>query len=453
MIDIDRLIGKALKRAEELGASEVELHVVEEKSVSIYVTSKGIEGIKKGTIVTADVRVSIGKKVTVQGCVVSSEYDVLNLVEKAVSIARVVPEDPNWVSLPRNCGYTTTFDLVDDKVKVFDIDMLTSIVKEALRLPPQVDRRASANEVVVDTGVIRKWIANNYSVNPVSYEKTLFSFVVEVKASEEGFESSYYRYYNAPTLKEFDLEAMVRDAVNIAVATLKAKPIETGRYNVVFMPTVFAAILRALLVPAIRADRVQKNRSPLARKLFTKVLSENITVIDDGSAPNMIGSAPFDDEGVPTKRKTVIDKGVLLTYLYDTYTAYIDNQESTGNAIRPGLGSPPIPSATNIIVIPGTKSVEDIIKDVRDALVVYATIGEWLSNPVNGNLGATVTNAIYYRNGEPIQPVKGVAISGNIYRLLNEDFEELSKEVELAGNMLVPAVCVRNVAIAGEKSG
>lgn len=452
MMDLERSIEKGIKRAEELGASEVEILVVEDSTVDILATRKGIESIRKGTVLTADVRVSVGKRVTVQGAVISSENDILSLVEKSVSIARVVPEDPNWVSLPKSYGYTQVYDIVDDKVKVGDIEFLTSIVNEALRTPNQVDKRAFASEVSVEAGVVRKWIGNSYTGKPISYEKTSFGFYINVKAVEDDHESSFYKFYSAPTLREFDLEGLAKDATSVAVATLKAKPIETGRYTTVFTPYVFAAILRALLVPAVRADQVQKNRSPLAKKLYSKVLSENLTIIDDGAAPNMMGSAPFDDEGVQTKRKTVIDKGVLLTYLYDTYTAYIDGQESTGNAVRFGLGSPPTPSATNLIVIPGFRPMEEIVKEVKEVLVVYRTIGEWLSNPVNGNLGATVTNAIYYRNGEPVQAVKGVTISGNIYSLFNEELVAISREVELVGNMLAPHVCVKNIAVAGEKT-
>ncbi|MEM3979776.1 MAG: TldD/PmbA family protein [Ignisphaera sp.] len=451
MIDVERIIEKGIKRAEELGATEVEILVIEDSTVDILATRKGIESIRRGTVLTADVRVAVGKKVTVQGAVISSENEVLDLVEKTVSIAKVVPEDPNWVSLPKNYGYTQVYDIVDDKVKVGDIEFLSSVINEALSLPSQVDRRAFANEVSVEAGVARKWLGNSYTSKAVVYEKTSFNFYINVKAVEEGYESSFYKFYSAPTLREFDLESLAKDATSVAIATIKAKPVETGKYIAVFTPYVFAAILRTLLVPAVRADQVQKNRSPLAKKLFTKVLSENLTIIDDGAAPNMAGSAPFDDEGVPTKRKTVIDKGVLITYLYDTYTAYIDGQESTGNAVRFGLGSPPMPSATNIIVIPGTRAVEDIIKDAKEVIVIYRTIGEWLSNPVNGNLGATVTNAIYYKNGEPVQAVKGITISGNIYSLFNEELVAVSREVELVGSMLVPHICVKDIAVAGEK--
>uniref|UniRef100_A0A7C2ZRB4 TldD/PmbA family protein n=1 Tax=Ignisphaera aggregans TaxID=334771 RepID=A0A7C2ZRB4_9CREN len=449
MIDVERIVEKGIKTAEGLGASEAEIHVVENSSVSIVATRRGIESVGRRSLLTVDVRVSLGKRVTVQGAVVSSEKDVLDLIERAVSIVKVVPEDPNWVSLPRNCGYTPTSGIVDNKVKNMDTEYYKSLIVDVLQKPGHIDKRAFASEVSVEAGTLRRWIGNSYTSSAMTYEKTSFFFGVAVKAVEEGYEGSYHSFYLAPTLKEFDPDHLVEKSTTLAVASLRAKPIDTGRYTVVLAPRVLAAVLRALLVPAIRADQVQKNRSPLAKKLFDKIFAESITIVDDGAAPNMIGSAPFDDEGIPTKRKTVVDKGALLTYLYDTYTAYIDNQESTGNAFRAGLGVPPAPNASNMIVIPGTDPLETIIRDVKDVIVVHATIGEWLSNPVNGNLGATITNAIYYKNGESVQAVKGVALSGNIYSMLAEDLVTLSREVELVGNMLVPSVCIRNVSIAG----
>lgn len=450
MIDIDKAIERGIKKAHQLGASEIEIYVVEEDTALANATQKGLEGIRRGITVSADVRVAIGKRVTVQGAIISSEEDLFNLIEKAMAIVKSVPEDINWVTLPRSYSFTPTYDIVDDRVRSCDIEFFTQLIDEVSNMPKELDKRAYASYIVIETSLIRKWISNSYVSTPASYEKTSFLFSLTVNAVENGYESSYHGYYLAPTLKEFDLKTLTEKTTSIAISTLRSRPIETGKYNVVFTPPVFASIIQILLVPAVRADQVQRNRSPLAKKLFSKVLSEDITMIDDGAAPNMIRSAPFDDEGVQTKRKTVIDKGVLMTYLYDTYTAYIDNQESTGNAIRPGIGLPPIPNATNIIIIPGLQSIDTIIRDVGDALVIYATIGEWLSNPVNGNLGATVTNAIYYKNGEPVQGVKGVTISGNIYNLLGENLIAISREVELVGNTLTPSVCVKEAIVAGK---
>ncbi|MEM4553923.1 MAG: TldD/PmbA family protein [Ignisphaera sp.] len=449
MIDVERIIEKGIRKAEELGATEVEIYVVDEYSTALSTTMKGFEGIRRGSTLTADVRVAIGKKVTVQGAIISTENDLDNLIEKAISIAKIVPEDPQWVSLPRDYGYTHVCDIVDERIRDMDETSSIELLRRAIELPKEIDVRAYTTLAEVELSYIRKWIGNSYE-KPLSYDKTSFYFAIDVKAVENGYESSYHSYYLAPTLREFDMNELIKNAVEVAVLTIRSKPIDTGSYNVIFMPQVLASILRTLIAPALRADQVQKNRSPLIKKLFSQVLSEEITIIDDGVAPNMIRSAPFDDEGVAMKRKTVVDKGVLLTYLYDTYTAYIDNQESTGNAVRHGLASPPVPDITNIILLPGTSSIENIVNDLKEAIVVYATIGEWLSNPVNGNLGATVVNAVYFKNGTPLHGVKGVTISGNIYNLLDRDLVAVSRDIELVGNMLVPAICSKNVAIAGK---
>lgn len=448
-MDIERIMEEGISRAHKLGVSEIEIFIVREASSTITVTHRGLEYAKKGDIITADIRIAINKKVTVQGAVISSKEDLFYLIEKAIAIAKSLPEDPNWTTLPRSYGYTPVYDIVDNRVRSGEINLFIEFIEEGLQITRELDKRAFTSMIEIATATIHKWVINSYINKPISYEKTSFLYNATVKAVDNGFESSYTASYLAPTLAEFNLRNLVEKATSIAISTLKSKPIESGIYNVIFSPSVFASIINTLLVPAVRADQVQKNRSPLTKKLFSKIFSEDITIIDDGAAPNMIRSAPFDDEGVSTKRKSIIDKGILLTYLYDTYTAYIDNQESTGNAIRPALGFPPMPNASNIIVIPGTQSVENIINDAKDVIIVYATIGEWLSNPVNGNLGATITNAVYYKNKEPIQGVKGVTISGNIYRLLDNDFIAITRDVELIQNILTPSIYVSNVVIGG----
>ncbi|MEL9941193.1 MAG: TldD/PmbA family protein [Ignisphaera sp.] len=450
-MDLIDMVVKGVRKAEQLGASEAEVYIVREYSTSITGDSRGVESILSGESISAFVRVVIGKRLSVQGAMMSKPSDIETLVENAVKIARASPEDPNWVSLPKRISSSQIMDIVDEKVKSPDIEFYTQIVKEALGKPSEISRNVLVNQAGVSLSFSERAIGNSYS-SPISYEKTDFVFGIEVKAVGEGSESSFHSYYNAPTLKEFKMDKVVEEATKIALSTLKAKPVETGVYKVVFTPRVFASILQALIVPAVRADMVQKKRSPLANKLFSEVLSQQLTVIDDGAAPNMPGSGPFDDEGVATKRKTVFDRGVLRTYLYDTYTANIDGRESTGNARRSG-SSNTFPDATNIIVLPGTEPLDSIIRDVRRGIIVYGTIGEWLSNAVSGFLNATVTHGLLIEGGEVKQAVKGVVISGDIYKILKDNLIGISKEFDAVSNYLVPAIAVDGVTVAGEGSG
>jgi len=446
-VDIAGIIERGLRKAEVLGASEAEIFIAREVSTSITGTVKGLENIESGESIAASLRIAIGKKISIQTCILSRAEDIDKVVEDAVKIARVAPEDRDWVSLPKSLGKTPLYYIVDDRIKKHNLDMFIDFVKRGLEKSNEIDKRAYTSEAKAQLSYIVKAIGNsNYS--PIESEKTVFSYIVEVKAIENGEESGYYNYYVAPTLNEFNLDKVVEDAVKIAVKGLRAKPVETGNYQVLFTPRIFASILSALIVPAVRADMVIKNRSPLKNKLYSEILSEKLTIIDDGAAPNMLNSSEFDDEGVATMRKTVFDRGTLVTYLYDTYTANIDGKSSTGNARR--TSSLVYPDATNIIVLPGTESIDSISRDIKKGIVIYNTIGEWLSNPVNGYLNATITNGIYIENGEEKHAVKGIVISGNIYEILSRNLATISKEYEHIGSILAPSTLVEKISVAGK---
>ncbi|MDW8010919.1 MAG: metallopeptidase TldD-related protein, partial [Sulfolobales archaeon] len=210
-------------------------------------------------------------------------------------------------------------------------------------------------------------------------------------------------------------------------------------------------VLQPLIVPAVCADSVQKGRSPLKNKVGSQVVSENLTIIDDGTHPGLVGTRGFDDEGVPTTRKYVIDRGVLKGFLYDTYTALIEGRNSTGNAFRSVPYSTPVPWISNLIVEGGHGSLSDLVKDVRRGVVVYSTIGEWLSNPVSGLLNATITNGMYVENGEEKFPVKGVVISGNIYDVLKPvDIRVSSERESCFGRFVLPALYLPKITLAGK---
>ena len=170
---------------------------------------------------------------------------------------------------------------------------------------------------------------------------------------------------------------------------------------------------------------------------------------DNGVLPGGLGSREFDDEGIPTRVNTVIERGILKTFLYDTYTAYKEGKESTGNALR-SYWSAPTPAPNNLILKVGDCSFDELISDVKEGIYIVTTIGEWLSNPVSGQLNATVTHGYLIKNGELTQPIGGFSISSNFYELIRSKVELLGKDLENYGSSYSPPVKVSEIIVASD---
>jgi len=445
---IHEVVERALRVAGRYGLDEVEVYAVRSLTTDVVGTIKGLERVTSGERIDVGIRVVLGRRVTVQGGMVSTVEDVDSVVEAAAKVVRTLPEDPNWVSLPKRTGRAYVEGVVDPRLRSPDVGHFIEVVKYLLERAKDVDRRAYTSSASVHSAYVERAIASSYG-GPHVDERTEVGVFVSVKAVDGAEESGYYDFYTSTTLSRLNPEELVSRAVEVSVKTLGAKRVDTGIYEVVLVPRVFASVIQSLLVPAVSAESVQKGRSPLAGKLGSRVLSESLTIVDDGTYPELTGTRSFDDEGVPTSRKVVFDKGTLKEFLYDTYTAYIDGRESTGNATRQTPHLPPAPWMTNVLVEPGSGDLQSMVRDVRRGIVVYSTIGEWLSNPVSGLLNATVTNGMYIEGGEERLPVKGVVIAGNVYEALGSPELRLTATVESFGRFRVPAVYVPRLTVAG----
>lgn len=446
---IEDIVERGIKVGIKLGADEVEVYAVKRVGLDIVGTVRGIERVSSGERVDVGVRVVIGKRVSVQGGMVSRIEDVDSIAETAVKIAKTLPEDPQWVSLPKELGRSRVSGVIDPRVKEPSVDYFIEIVRYLLKRPGEIDRRAFTSSASAHLSTVGRVIGNNYGETQKE-EATEVDVFVSVKAIEAGEESGYYDAYVAPTLAEFDPDRVIGRATEVAVKTLAARRVETGAYELVLIPRVFAGVVQSLIVPAVCADSVQKGRSPLKGRVGSPVLSESLTIIDDGTYPGLTGTRGFDDEGVSTRRKEVFDKGVLKGFLYDTYTALAEGRSSTGNAFRSVPYSTPTPWISNLLVEPGSGDLADLIRDVKRGIVVYATIGEWLSNPVSGLLNATVTNGMYVEGGDEKFPVKGVVLSGNIYEVLRPPEVRASGTVERFGRFSLPAIYLPKITLAGK---
>jgi len=229
----------------------------------------------------------------------------------------------------------------------------------------------------------------------------------------------------------------------------KVVPLSGKPLPVLFAPEVMPNLWHAIVM-GVNGKTAQKGASPLVGRVGERLLDERVTITDDPTLDWGPGSSPWDDEGVKSRRNVLFEKGVLQGFLYDLQTAGMVGAKSTGSARR-SFSSLPYPSVTNLVVKPGEDKFQDLLKGMKEGLLIYGVIGGGQSNLLAGDFSLNIGLGYKIEKGKIAGRVKDVMVSGNLYALLKNNLLALSKETEWAGNIKTPAVLFRDVSIASGK--
>ncbi|HUS79520.1 MAG TPA: TldD/PmbA family protein [Patescibacteria group bacterium] len=443
-----KLSGYAVKKALSLGASEAEAYVQRTRNVQ-FSFSDSITDVKIVNSTGLGLMVAVGKKTAIHATSIIGEEQVSETAERAVKIAKATPSDPDWHHINKGHGNTKVEGCFDKAIEDLNYDDIVDRINRVIASVTELDGRVKPTRGILALLTNSTSITNSYG-EAAERRGTFVNAYLSVTAKEGdltsiGTESTQSRSWGA-----LDLEAMASKAVAKAVEFLRAKTFKGGEMPVIIRNQVFASILSTMLSPPVNAHHVQTGASPLADRLGEMIASEDIDVIDDGTLSGGFRTAPFDDEGHPTQRTPVIEGGVLKSFLHSSYTALKGGVDSTGNGWRPGYSSSPSPSASNFILKAGRASPEEIIEDTKEGVYVVNVIGEWLSNPVSGNMNATVTHGYIVEDGVLRQPIKGVVLAGNFYEMLKGGFEVIGGDTMNSGATYSPTVKIGRLTIAGE---
>ncbi len=447
-MNIYEVLEYTVKKARNYGIDEVEVYIVDSLEIQVRGLRKYLEDVITTQSLGLGVRGCIGKKVATQGTTITSTEDVDYVLRTLVKSIKSGSDDPEWKGIPKRLSKSSVDKVFDKEIDYRDVSEYTLKVLEIIKNVESRNTQHLSTDLVISKS--RVIIGNNYG-EVVERLETHYYVDIEVKCCRNSEETTYRDFTASRIFKELDTNTLIANVVNNCFKFIKPKKIETGIYDIVIKGKIFAKFLEDVLAPAFCADTVQQNRSPLINKIDTQVLNEKLTIIDDGCADGLYASSEFDDEGISTKRKVVIDKGILKTYLYDHYTASREGKESTGNACRRGYSSRPRPWITNLIVKSGRSSFEDLVRDVRKGIVIYDVIGSWLSNPVSGQLTATISHGLYVEKGEVKFPVKGLVINADFYKVFKENVVELSREIESHLNIYAPSIYITNIQVSSEE--
>lgn len=430
---------KALKLAEIAGAEEAEIYYAASHSTGV--------NFKKDSIENAKDRFSegIGIRAIVNGAVgfasTNSAAQIENAVEVAVAEARVRESDPDWVSLPSNGNYPTVSGIFDKKVEALELETCIEYSLELIEGTKEIPgtlptsggfTRAKSKQLILNTNDIE-----------VEEESTAVSGFVDV-ITVNGQTSTAYDFAVSRSL-DIDFFALGKNAAELALKSNDGIKIEPQKTDVIFHPFALSDIIGEALAPSLDADNIQKGRSGLIGKIGEELAVPELGIYDDGLIEAGIETSVSDDEGVPSQRTTLIEKGVLETYLYDSYTAGKAGVKSTGNGSRSSYTSPPSVGLRNFIIdYPQT----DIIADTQSGIFVNTVIGAHTANSISGDFSVEARNAFTIKDGALDKPVKSLMISGNAFELLKQ-ITGAGFDVRKVGGIITPSIRVSNMSVVG----
>ncbi|TGM06301.1 TldD/PmbA family protein [Leptospira barantonii] len=241
-------------------------------------------------------------------------------------------------------------------------------------------------------------------------------------------------------------EYIVSTAAERSMALLGAKSIPSGSYPIVLSNRISPQIFGMFSSP-FSADSVQKGLSRLDGKIGAQIASSNWNVYCDPHVRDYPGSRLLDAEGVLTRKKAVIENGVLQTYLYNLESAKKAGVAPTGNAVR-SYGGRVGTSFNNYVVPKGDKTLEELLKSVPECIYVLKLEGGSGCSAVSGEISIGV-QGIYYKNGMPVHPVDSITMNLNFFDLLFR-IDGISNEYnDSYSSIKVPDILIREASIAG----
>jgi PmbA protein len=440
------LTAALLAAAARAGAPAADAIAVDGRAISIDVRHGALEQAERSEGVEVGLRVLIGGR---QACVSASDISprtLQEMAERAVAMAREAPEDPF-------AGLADPAELAQgwDAAALALADPAPEPAAETLQ---EDARRAEASALAV-VGVAQVQSAS------ASFSRRNLFF-----AASNGFAGGYARSSRsvsavvisgegsqmerdwAAEARTFQADLPSPESVGTlagqrAVERQGARRPPTGAFPVLYDERIAASLIGHLL-GAINGASIARGASWLLGAIGAEVLPPGLSIIEDPHRPRISSSRPFDAEGLATRRRAIVDAGVLTGWTLDLATARKLGMQSTASASR-GTSSPPSPGISNIALTQGPKSRQDLLRDMGTGLLVTSLIGSSI-NPTTGDYSRGASG-FWVQDGEIVWPVNECTVAGNLRDMLRRITPANDARAHLSH--VVPSLLVEGLMLAG----
>lgn len=434
-----------IQRARQMGADHAELFVVKSRSLEVEIKDGSLEQIKQSDSQGVGLRVMKGKR---QGFSFSSDFRssaLDRMVTQAIANSSYNDEEPA-LYFPGPGKKYPQLDLYDADTGNHSLDEKIELAREtarcAERYAAQVQRIERSG---YEEGDVEMWLANSNGV--LLHQKGnycgLFCLALGEKDAEQ---QSGYGMDSCIALRDLSPERAGNMAGRRAVQLLGAAPVSSGVMDLVLEPLIAMQML-GIISACFSGEAVLKNKSFLAGRLGECVASPELTLIDDGTLPNRLGSASFDGEGTASQRTVLLENGVLQNYLYDCLSAAKAGKSSTGNGMRGSYKGTPHISTSNYYLQAGGQTPARLVGDVERGIYVTEILGAHTANPVSGDFSFGASG-ILIEHGRLSRPVRGIAIAGNFQQLLQK-VSGVGNDLTFYGSQGAPTVRISDISVSG----
>ncbi len=409
-------IPKILRMALRNGGDFAEIFIEERVSISIGCEDKKIERVVSGTDRGAGIRVLVGEMTayaSTNNLTPSGLNELAERVSKGINAPvrkYVFPEGSEGAFGKKSIRYPSSVATAEKVSKVLEANEVAwsygdKITQALVRYADSQQRVTIANSDGLFATDERVYII--FLVNAVAGKDDVIQTGYEPVGGTMGFE----------LFDDVSPSKVARSATEQALRMLDAAPAPTGIMPVVISSEAGGTMIHEAVGHGLEADLVQKGLSVFAGKIGKKIAVEAVSVHDDATLTTRRGSFAYDDEGTPGECTTLVENGVLKTYMYDLTAARKDNRRSTGNGRRESYRHRPIPRMTNTIIVPGKARPEDVVRATEKGLFVRK-MGGGQVNTINGDFMFEVSEAYMIRGGELKEPVRGASLIGNSSKVL-----------------------------------
>jgi len=447
--DLKELAQDIVRRAMTHGASAAECVIREGDEFSTLVRLGQVETLKESGSRAIGVRIFYGQR---SASTYSSDFSregLDRMLNSALELAKITSEDPfsgipdqsQLGSIPGNLDlyYQDVYSLPGPE----RIEYARRAEKAALDFDPRIKNSEGGS---FDAATGHKILANSNGFLG-EYRRSYCSVAaIPIAQEENGAMQRDYWYSVARNLGRLESpEHVGKVAAERTLRRLGARKVKTQQVPIIFDPLVATSILNHIF-EGVNGDSVYRGASFLAGKLGQKIAADNVTVIDDGTMVGGFGTSPFDGEGIPTRRTVVIEKGVLTSYLLNTYTAKKLGLQTTANASRGLAGTPGI-GPGNYFLQPGPRIPQQLIADVKEGLYVTEFLGMGV-NLVTGDYSRGASG-MWISGGELTFPVEEITVAGNLKDMFM-NISEIASDLEFRGSVAAPTLRIDGLTVGGE---